>query len=82
MEQVYLHGKWQIERGRNPSMNFGNHSNPREAFAAADAMLGNYFDEIRHLPCSRRDWFWDEAMVEAVMRRVKVPKLPNIVLEY
>ena len=78
LERIYLHGKWQLERGRAPSMCFGNHRTPREAFAAVDALLGEYFDEIRHQVCSRQDWFWSEAMVEAVIRQVKVPELPSV----
>jgi hypothetical protein len=78
LERIYLHGKWQLERGRSPSMNFGNHPTPRHAFAAVDTLLGSYFDEIRHQVCSRQDWFWNEAMVEGVMNKVKVPKLPSV----
>ena len=76
LERVYLHGKWQIERGRNPSMFHGNHPTPRQAFAAVDAVLGTYFDEIRHQECSRRRWFWHEAMVDGVTKRTPVSKLP------
>lgn len=77
-ERVYLHGKWQQERGRNPSMNYGNYPTPRQAFAAVDEMLGKYFDEIRHQECSRQDWFWNEEMIMAIMNRIPVPKLPSV----
>lgn len=43
IERVYLHGTWQIERGRNPSMTYGNHHSTREAYATAKAVLGGYF---------------------------------------
>ncbi len=76
LERIYLHGKWQIERGRNPSMNYGNHPTPRQAFVAVDEMLGKYFDEIRHQEYSRQDFFWNERMVEAVRQRTLVSKLP------
>ena len=76
LERIYLHGKWQIERGRNPSMNYGNYSTPRQAFAAVDEMLGKYFDEIRHQECSRQNFFWHERMIEAVQQRMPVSKLP------
>lgn len=75
IERVYLHGKWQIERGRNPSMVFGNHYNPRNAFVVADEMLGNYFDEIRHQVSSRSEYFWDQEMIDGVMKRTPVRNL-------
>lgn len=76
LERIYLHGKWQLERGRNPSMNYGNHPTPRQAFVAANQMLGKYFDEIRHQECSRQDWFWNKKMVDEVKKRTPVSKLP------
>jgi hypothetical protein len=76
LERVYLHGKWQIERGRNPSMNYGNYPTPRHAFVALNEMLGAYFDEIRHQEYSRQHWFWRESMIEGVKDRIPVSKLP------
>ena len=78
LERVYLHGLWQLGRGRNPSMYFGNHPTPQHAFEAADEMLGSYFNEIRQQVYSRQDWFWNEAMVQAVLNRAKVTDLPSI----
>lgn len=78
MERVYLHGKWQIERGRKPSMNYGNHPTPKEAFAAVDAILGNYFDDIRRQNYSRWDSFWNSQMIAAVLRKDPVHTLPSV----
>lgn len=75
IERVYLHGTWQIERGRNPSMLFGNHYSTREAYQTAKTMLGTYFDEIRRQHYSRQDFFWDEQMITNVINRVPVRKL-------
>ena len=75
IERVYLHGTWQLERGRNPSMSYGNHQSTREAYAAAKTMLGPYFDEIRQQHCARQDFFWDSRMVADVMNRVPVSEL-------
>jgi hypothetical protein len=76
LERVYLHGKWQIERGRNPSIGYGNHPTPRQAFVTVDAVLGSYFDEIRHQEYSRQGFFWTEKMVLGIQNRVSVHKLP------
>lgn len=75
IERVYLHGTWQIERGRNPSMLYGNHHSTREAYTTAKAMLGDYFDEIRRQHYARQDFFWDTKMVSDVMNRVPVVEL-------
>lgn len=77
-ERVYLHGKWQKERGRHPSMNYGNHPTPKQAFAAVEEMLGKYFDEIRHQDYSRHDYFWSEDTIEGVMKRISVCDLPSV----
>jgi hypothetical protein len=76
LERIYLHGKWQIERGRNPSMNYGNHPTARQSFKAVEEMLGNYFDEVRHQEYSRQDFFWNERMIKAVKAREPVISLP------
>ena len=75
IERVYLHGTWQIERGRNPSLLFGNHHSAREAYQAANAMLGDYFNEIRRQHYARHDFFWDAQMILDVMNRVPVHQL-------
>lgn len=68
IEFVYLHGTWQKERGRNPTMLFGNHKDPKEAYAAACVMAGEYIESIRRIPFSRHhDW---NRWVEAIMKRV------------
>jgi hypothetical protein len=81
VERVCLHGKWQLGRGRNPSMVFGNHFNAKEAFVAANEMVGGYFDEIRHLPNSRHRHFWHKALITAVQNRVPAQNLPRPPLE-
>lgn len=75
-ERIYLHGKWQIERGRKPSLRYGNHHTPREAFVTVDQMLGKYFDEIRHQAYSRQAFFWHEDLIQEIGRRTPVSKLP------
>ena len=75
IERVYLHGTWQIERGRNPSMVYGNHHSTREAYATAKAMLGVYFDEIRRQHYARQDFFWNSQMISDVMNRTLVREL-------
>lgn len=74
-ERVYLHGKWQIERGRKPSMNFGNHPTPRQAYAAVNEVLGSYFDEIRNQHYARQDFFWSDEMISAIKNRTPVQEL-------
>jgi hypothetical protein len=75
IERVYLHGTWQMERGRNPSMLYGNHHSARVAYAAAKAMLGSYFDEIRRQHYARQDFFWSDQMIVDVTNRVPVREL-------
>jgi hypothetical protein len=74
-ERIYLHGKWQQERGRNPSMRFGNHPTPRQAYAAVDETLGKYFDEIRNQHYSRQDFFWNNEMIADIKNRIPVCEL-------
>ncbi len=57
IERVYLHGMWQRDRGRNPTLLFGNHTDAKEAFAAATEMVGPYIESVRQKPFSRyHDW--------------------------
>ncbi len=68
IEFVYLHGMWQRERGRNPTMLFGNHTDPKEAFGVACELAGPYIERVRQIPLSRyHDW---SSWVEPVMARV------------
>lgn len=76
IERTYWHGKWQRERGRNPSLVFGNHRSPRDAFAVADDLLGMYFTELRAQDYSRHDFFWHPEMIGAIQRRTPVDQLP------
>ncbi len=78
LERVYLHGTWQIERGRNPSMRYGNHRSTRTAYEELKSSLGLYFDEIRRQEYSRHDFFWTDEMITAVQRRVPVGDLPLV----
>ena len=75
VERVYLHGKWQTKRGRNPSMIFGNYPTPRQAYTAVDELLGKYFDEILNQHYSRQDLFWDSEMIANIKNRVPVREL-------
>lgn len=75
IERVYLHGTWQIERGRNPSMLYGNHWSAGKAYTAAKDMLSTYFDEIRRQHNARQSFFWDDQMIHDVMNRVPVREL-------
>lgn len=68
IEFVYLHGAWQKERGRNPTMLFGNHTDPKEAFSVAKELAGPYIESVRRIPFSRyHNW---SRWVEPVMARV------------
>lgn len=66
IERCYLHGMWQQERGRNPTMLYGNHTDPKEAFASAQAMIGEYIESVLRIPFSRHhDWsIWAEPIVK------------------
>lgn len=75
IERVYLHGTWQLERGRNPSMLYGNHHSTSEAYAAVRDVLETYFNEIRRQHKARQNFFWSDQMVSDVMNRVPVRKL-------
>lgn len=76
IERIYLHGKWQIERGRNPSLTYGNHRTARTAFLQAQEMVGPYFDEIRRQHFSRQDFFWHPEMIIAIQKKSPVTELP------
>ena len=78
LERVYLHGTWQRERGRNPSMRYGNHQSTRTAYEEVKILLKPYFDEIRRQEYSRHDSFWTDEMVTAVQQRVPVRDLPLV----
>jgi len=70
VERVYLHGMWQRERGRQPTLLYGNHTNPRLAFASAQLLIGPYIESVRKIPFSRtHDW---SNWVEKIMNRVPV----------
>jgi hypothetical protein len=73
MERVYLHGKWQQGRGRQPCLVFGNHADARRAFAIATELSGAYLESIRAIPFSRchdwADWVCD------IMNRVSPDEL-------
>ncbi len=73
IEFVYLHGTWQAERGRNPTMLFGNHTDPKEAYEAARELAGAYIESVRQIPFSRyHKW---ERWVKAIMARVPTAEL-------
>lgn len=78
MERIYLHGRWQLHRGRNPSMLFGNHQTANAAYVATKDMHEEYFDEVFRQHYSRQDFFWSTEMVLAVQNHVPVPHLPLI----
>ncbi len=75
MERIYLHGKWQIERGRNPSMTFGNHQTARDAYVTINDMLGSYFDEVRHQEYSRHRFFWSDNIITSIQKKKPVSEL-------
>jgi hypothetical protein len=58
IQRIYLHGKWQMSRGRNPSLNTHNQNDPKLSFQVAKAIVGEYFDDIFAEPFSRHDFFW------------------------
>lgn len=73
IEFVYLHGTWQKERGRNPTMLFGNHTDPKASYEAACELVGPYIELVRQIPFSRyHTWtHW----VEQIMTRTPPDKL-------
>lgn len=76
IEFVYLHGMWQKERGRGPTMLYGNHTDPRRAFAIAKEIVGPYIESVRAIPNSRgHNW---SKWVDGIMERVAPEKLTNI----
>lgn len=79
MEYVYLHGKWQRSRGRNPSILFGNHTGPREAFEAARSLVGEYLDRVC---CYKeaRTWSWSKELAVAVMQRQALEEIRLLAL--
>jgi hypothetical protein len=78
VERVYLHGRWQQERNRDPSMVFGNHHDPKSAFDSAQQMVGGYLESIRRLPYSRH-WPWSPDLVKAIRRKTPTDELAKIV---
>lgn len=77
VHRVYLHGKWQQGRGkgRKPTLLFGNHTDPREAFASAQEMVGDYWDDLQRIHCCRSRWFWDDNVVSMIMNHVPVGEI-------
>jgi hypothetical protein len=58
LERVYLHGKWQRSRGRNPSLTLHNQRDPLMAFQTAEALVGEHFKDEFSQPFSRHDYHW------------------------
>ena len=71
IERTYLHGKWQRQRGRNPSLLYGNHTDCGEAFVAAKLLLESYFDEIFKIPYIRQTR-WNKRFIDRVRARCPV----------
>ena len=59
-ERVYLHGKWQRSRGRNPSLRLHNRIDPLQSFQTAEALVGEHFKDELAQPWSRRDFYWQQ----------------------
>lgn len=73
IERVYLHGKWQQERGRQPTLVYGNHTDARRAFKSSVEFVGPYIESVRALPFSRQHEWGD--WVPDIMNRVPVSAL-------
>lgn len=69
LERVYLHGAWQISRGRRPSLTLPAQRDPRLAFAAATAEVGDYLEKVRGIPYSRQADFWTQERITAILER-------------
>lgn len=57
-ERVYLHGKWQLSRGRNPSLHLHNQADPLLSYRFAKSLVGEHFEDEFAEPWSRHDFYW------------------------
>lgn len=69
LERVYLHGAWQISRGRRPSLALRGQRDPRKAFETAKARVGDYLEQVRRIHFSRQVDFWTEERIAAITER-------------
>lgn len=65
LERVYLHGLWQMSRGRRPALKLHNQHNPRIAFETARSLVGEKIDRARKTPYWRVSWPYGNPFTEA-----------------
>lgn len=74
LQRVYLHGRWQKSRGRQPCLSLENLRDPRLAFEQADALVGEYIRSVLSQYGANNAWFWTngsgEEYAQAIMKSV------------